>query len=53
MKKVWYWILCHILDDHAWTCKAEQGILPEIDRMVDDPLGYFYEYAQGYCKALW
>ena len=43
------WILC-LLGQHDWTCDAEQGIPPDAKKLQANPVGYFWDYAQGYCK---
>ncbi len=44
------WLKCHVLQDHNWTCKAEQGIAPDGEKIRTDTTNYFWEYARGYCK---
>lgn len=50
MAKFWTWLRCHVLQDHDWTCRAEQGIPPDPAKVKANPMGYFWEYAQGYCS---
>ncbi len=38
LQKIYCWIFFH-----DWTCKAEQGIAPQIGES-------FYEYTKMYCK---
>ena len=46
---MWRWILCHILQDHEWTCAASEGIPPTVKQLQGDIEG-FYDYARMYCK---
>lgn len=48
--KLLRWILCNIIEDHEWTCKAQEGILPDRDRVAEDYQEYFREYSKSYCK---
>lgn len=50
MKRLGKWLLCHVLRWHDWTCNANEGIPPDRKRMEEDPIDYFFEYAQGWCK---
>lgn len=49
MKKIWRWILCHVLGDHEWTCAAAEGI-PATQEQLYGGLAGFYDYAKMYCK---
>ena len=40
--------LC-LVGDHEYTCKAEQGIKPDLERINRDPVEYFFEFSQMYC----
>ena len=42
-------LLC-LVGWHDWTCLADQGIKPDPVRIRQDPLGYFKEYAEMFCK---
>lgn len=33
---MWRWILCHLLNDHDWTCAAAEGKQPD----GSEPRGY-------------
>ena len=49
MKKLFGKLAC-LIGDHDWTSKALQGLKYDPARVSDDPVGYFREYAQLYCK---
>ena len=49
MRKFFGWILCHVIHDHDWTCKAEQGIDPS-EAEVKAGVAGFWNYATMYCK---
>lgn len=48
IKNLFRKFLCFI-GDHAWTCKAEEGVKPNILE-GEDPLAAFNRYATMYCK---
>ncbi len=52
MKKILGWLVCHILHDHDWTCKATEGIKPGslVDMSREEILVAFGEYNKMYCK---
>ena len=47
MKKIIRWFMCHVMNDHTWTCKAEEGIKPNESEMTIEG---FKSYAKMYCK---
>lgn len=40
--------LCHILGDHQWTSKADQGIKPSREELESSQ--GFWKYARVYCS---
>lgn len=46
--KILFW--CYLFRDHDWTCSALEGITPDREKVAVDPVGYFEEYSQMYCK---
>ena len=49
IKRIWLWLLCHILKDHTWTCAAEEGISPT-PKQLEGGIRGFNDYATRYCK---
>jgi len=41
-------VLCKLMQYHEWTCKAEEGIKPTTEQIMNMPDG-FWEYAKCYC----
>ena len=49
LRRIGGWLLC-LMGDHNWTCKAEEGIDPDPVKLKANPVAYFWEFAQMYCK---
>jgi hypothetical protein len=46
---IWKFLLCKVLDEHDWTCLADQGIKPNPQQIEAGYLG-FKEYSKVYCS---
>ncbi len=55
-RKFIYWVGCHILNDHDWTCRAKEGLgveeqdKPQETDSDDDIQAKFLHYARMYCR---
>lgn len=49
LKALGGWFLCHVLGDHAWTSRAEQGEKPT-QQEIDAGVAGFWFYSRMYCK---
>ncbi len=49
MKAIYHWFLCHVMQAHDWTSRAEQGEKPT-DLEIKAGVAGFWHYAQMYCK---
>lgn len=39
-----------VLGMHVWTSRTDMGLTPDKDRIDEDLMGYFWEFATPVCK---